>query len=93
MRRVCGAGSISRSTLRACASASPLDRWDVLLLLLLLHLPRHYEPTAQVLGRALARGALRVATLVGCASEVSQALPEGVQKKKHLPSPSPASQV
>lgn len=50
--------SAVRALLRLCASAAELTRWDTLLLLLLLQLPRHAAAAAASLAGALRRGAL-----------------------------------
>ena len=66
-------GAIARSLLAQCGAASVLGRWDVLLLLLLLPLPRHTAVATQALSRALRRGALSASQLADCA--VDAALP------------------
>ena len=55
--------------LRLCTTAAALTRWDCLLLLNLLQLPRHAAAVTQALGRSLRSGALALSTLHECTQD------------------------
>ena len=61
----------TRSLLTQCGSASALSRWDLLLLLQLLPMPRHREAATHAIGRALRRRTLSVSELCSCPSDPS----------------------
>ena len=69
-------GGTARALLTQTGAASHLTRWEAMLLLLLLPMPRHAAAATQALSRALCRGALTAAELVACATD--SALPATV---------------
>jgi len=62
-------GGTARALLTQTGAASHLTRWEAMLLLLLLPMPRHAAAATQALSRALCRGALTAAELVACATD------------------------